>query len=151
MLIRRTVPTKSGECCGSSTKCNGPPIPNFTNARGSARAVSFVTGAAHPDATQPVTADFSRSTERKIQHSAVRKRSTILDRAFDFFAVVEIGDDKDRAERFRAVSARDLVRMEALAARVPFVFPIDGGFLIIGGWTRDATHPDLLKRVGVRR
>jgi len=42
------------------------------------------------------------------------------------------------------------VGMEALAARVPFVFPIDGGFFIFGGRTRDAPHPDLLKRVGVR-
>jgi len=112
---------------------------------------SFVAGAADLDATQSVTADFPRGAERKIQHSAARKRPAVLDRAFNFFAVRQIGDDEDRAERFRAVSARDFVGMEALAARVPFIFPIDGGFLVFGRWTRDAAHPDLLKRVGVRR
>jgi hypothetical protein len=114
-------------------------------------AFSFVAGAAHPDATQSVTANFPRGTERKIQHSAVCKGPPILDRAINFLAVLEIGDDEDRAELFRAVSTGDFVGMEALAARVPSVFPINGGFLVLGGWARDAAHPDLLKRIGVRR
>ena len=45
--------------------------------------------------------------------------------------------------------AGDLVGLEALAARVPFVFPVDGGFLIVCRRPGDPPHPLFLKGVGV--
>jgi hypothetical protein len=110
----------------------------------------IVAGAAHRHAAQAIAADLARGPKREIEHPAAGERAAILHRAFDLLAVVEIGDDEDGAERLGPVRAGNFIRLEALAARVPGVFPIDRGFLIVGGWTGDATHPHLLKAVGLR-
>src|SRR5215475_10627157 len=47
--------------------------------------------------------------------------------------------------------AGDFVGVETLAARVPFVFPVDGGLLVVGRGTRDAAHPYLLEGFGLGR
>src|SRR5689334_11800106 len=108
-------------------------------------------GAAHGDAAQAVAADLLRRAQREIQHPALRERPTILHWAFDPLAVLHIGDDEDGAERLGAVGAGDFMGLEALAARIPFVFPVDGGFLVVRRRARDAAHPHLLEGLGLRR
>src|SRR5262245_59105426 len=120
--------------------------------RGTPRDVRLlVAGAAHGDAAQAVAADFLGGAEREVQHPAARIRPAIAHGAFDLLAVIEIGDDENGAERLGAMGAGDFVGLEALAARIPFVFPVDGSFRVVGGWTRDAAHPHLLECLGLGR
>src|SRR6516225_5462322 len=97
----------------------------------------LVAGTAHADAAQSVAADFLRSTQREIEHTSVREWAAVLHRTFDALAVLEIGHHEDGAERLGAMRAGHLVGLEALAARVPLVFPIHRGFFIVGRRTRD--------------
>src|SRR5262245_4720956 len=101
--------------------------------------------AAHGDPAQAVASDFLRGAEREVQHTALRIRPAILNGAVDLLAVLEIGDDEDGAERLGAMRAGDFVGLEALAARVPLVFPVNGCFFVVGRRARDAAHPDLLE------
>src|SRR6185312_16579370 len=100
----------------------------------------LVTRAAYGDAAQSVATDLARGAEREVEHPAACIRAAILHRATDLLAIFEIGDDEDGAERLGAMRAGDFVRLEALAARIPFVFPVDGSFRIVGRRTRDAAH-----------
>ena len=113
----------------------------------------LVTGATHGDAAQAIAADLARGAEREVENPAACERAAVLHRAADLLAVLEIGDDEDGAKSLGAMRARDLVGLEALAARVPLVLPVDGGFLIVCRRPRDPPHPLFLKGVGacVRR
>src|SRR5262245_24139863 len=123
---------------------------HYSTAGPTARDVRLlVSGAAHGDAAEAIAADFLGSAEREVQHPAPRIRPAILDGAVDLLAVIEIGDDEDGAERLGAMRAGDFVGLEALAARVPFVFPVDGSFRVVGRRTRDAAHPHLLECLGL--
>jgi len=84
-------------------------------------------GATHDDAAEAVAADLARGAEREVENPAACEGAAVLHRAADLLAVLEIGDDEDGAKRFGAVRAGDLVGLEALAARVPLVLPVDGG------------------------
>src|SRR5579871_928783 len=111
----------------------------------------LVPGPAYGDAAEAVAADLARCTEREIKHPTARERPAILHGAIDLPAIVQIGHHEDRAERFGAMRAGHLIGLEALAARVPPVFPVDGCLFVIGRRSRNAPHPNLLKRVGLRR
>src|SRR6201996_1592337 len=100
---------------------------------------------------QAVATDLAGGAEREIQHPALGERTAVLHRTADGLAVIEIGDHEDGAERFGAMRAGNLFGLEALAARVPAIFPIDRRFLVIGRRPGDPTHPLLLKRVGPSR
>jgi hypothetical protein len=108
----------------------------------------FVAGTAHVDAAQSVAADLARRAEREVEHPAASERAAVLHRTFDLLAVVEIGDDEDGAKSLGAMRAGDLVGLEALAARVPLVLPVDGGFLIVSRRPCDPSHPLFLEGVG---
>src|SRR5262249_31149488 len=101
----------------------------------------LIAGAAHGDAAQAVAADFLGGAEREIQQPALRIRPAIEYGAFDLLAVIEIGDDENGAERLGAMRAGDFVRLEALAPRIPFVFPVNGSLRVVSRRTRDAAHP----------
>ena len=111
----------------------------------------LVAGSADGDAAEAVAADLTRCAERKIEYPTARERPTILHGAIDPLASVQVGHHEDRSERFGTMRAGDFMGLEALAARVPLVFPVDGGLFVVRGRARDAAHPHLLKRVGLDR
>src|SRR5882724_7330200 len=115
------------------------------------RRALFVTGATHRDTAQSITADLARSAEREIENPAAGKRAAVLNRTPDLFAIVEIGDDEDRAKGLGAMRAGHFVGLEALAAGVPLVFPVDRGLLIVRRRPGHAAHPHLLKTIGAGR
>src|SRR5947199_1446237 len=109
-----------------------PPAP-ITTLPGSCvrRRTLFVPGATHHDTTQSITADLARGAARKIENTAAGERAAVLHRTPDLLAIVEIGDDEDRSKGLGAMRAGHFVGLEALAAGVPLVFPVDGGLLIV--------------------
>jgi len=113
----------------------------------------LVARATHGDAAQAVAADLARGAEREVENAAACVGTAVLHGAANLFAVLQIGDDEDGAERFGAMGAGDLVGLEALAARVPLVLPVDGGFLVVRWRPGDPSHPFFLEAVrkSVRR
>ena len=109
----------------------------------------LVARATHGDAAQAVAADLARGAEREVENAAACVGTAVLHGAANLFAVLQIGDDEDGAERFGAMGAGDLVGLEALAACVPLVLPVDGGLLIVCRWPGYSPHPLFLKGVGV--
>src|SRR5204863_640428 len=100
------------------------------------------------DAAQAIATDLARGAEREVEDAAACEWAAVLHRAADLLAILEIGDDEDGADCLGAMRAGDLVGLEALAARVPLVFPVDGGFLIVCRRPGDPPHPLFLKGVG---